>query len=227
MSRKAPYLAVCACLLIFVMALATHGFGAFAATSGTVTACAKKSGRNKGALRLSSRCKSSERKVTWSQAGPAGPAGPAGQTGQTGPTGPPGQPGSSAAAPAGAVMFFDAATCPLGWSVYDAGRGRYLVGLPDGGAAGATVGTALTDHEDRPTGQHTHSVIDPGHSHSVPYDNEMVANVGNTIGGTQRVGVDSSTAATSVDFTGITIAPAGSVAGTNAPYVQLLVCRKD
>src|SRR3954451_5188870 len=97
-SRKAPYLAVGACLLICVVALATHGFGAFAASSGTLTACAKKSGKNKGALRLSSRCKSSERKVTWSQTGPQGPKGDAGAAGAAG------TPGSSAAAPSGAVM---------------------------------------------------------------------------------------------------------------------------
>src|SRR4051794_35267678 len=213
-SRKAPYLAVGACLLICVVALATHGFGAFAASSGTLTACAKKSGKNKGALRLSSRCKSSERKVTWSQTGPQGPKGDAGAAGAAGA---PGTPGSSAAAPSGAVMFFDVAACPSGWSAYDAGRGRYLVGLPSGAAAGATVGTALADQEDRPTGQHTHGVNDPGHSHGVAYDTDRLANYGNTLGGTSIFGVNDGLATTSTETTGITIQPSGAVAGTNAP----------
>jgi hypothetical protein len=30
-----------------------------------------------------------------------------------------------------------------------------------------------------------------------------------------------------VAFTGISIDPAGAVSGTNAPYVQLLACRKN
>jgi hypothetical protein len=218
MHGKGPYLAICVCLLAAVGGLATHGFGAFAATSGDVTACAKKKGKNKGALRLASKCKRSERKVTWSQVGPAGPTGPAGTAGTA---------GRDALAPAGAVMHFDLPACPAGWTEYGAGRGRYLVGLPSGGTAGAAVGTALADQEDRPVGQHTHGVTDPGHSHTVAYDTEMLANRGSTIGGTRRVGIDDSTANSSVVTTGIGINPAGAVAGTNAPYIQLLVCRKD
>jgi hypothetical protein len=130
-------------------------------------------------------------------------------------------------APAGAVMFFDLASCPSGWSEYTAGRGRYIVGNPSAGTLGAAVGTALSDTENRPTGQHTHAVIDPGHVHGVDYDTEQLANEGNTIGGTHMVGSNSKTEFSSTAFTGITIADAGTVAGTNAPYVQLTACRKD
>jgi hypothetical protein len=201
-NRKALHIAACASLLVGAGAVATNGFGAFAvAAAGDLTACAKKKGKNRGALRLASRCKKSERKVTLANA--------------------------SGGTPAGAVMHFDRKTCPAGWSEYTSGRGRYLVGLPEGGTPGAGVGTPLTGGEDRATGQHAHGVTDPGHAHSVAYDNDMVANLGNTIGGTRRVDVEEGAATTSTVPTGITVQPAGAVAGTNAPYVQLLACRKE
>jgi hypothetical protein len=207
MNRKVLHLAACACLLVGAGAVATNGFGAFAvAAAGDVTACAKKRGKNKGALRLASKCRKGERKVRWSRTGPAG---------------------ADAVAPGGAVMYFDLPACPAGWEEYTAGRGRYLVGLNSGGTPGAAVGTALGNEENRAVGQHSHGVTDPGHAHSVPYDTDMLENLGDTIGGTDRVGADNATAATSSAPTGITIDPAGAVAGTNAPYVQLLACRKD
>lgn len=204
MNRNLLHLAACASLLVGAGAVATNGFGAFAvAAAGDLTACAKKKGKNKGALRLASRCRKSERKVTWAKTGPAG------------------------VAPAGAVVHFDLAACPTGWSEYTDGRGRYLVGLPQGGTPGAGVGTPLASGEDRATGQHTHGVNDPGHAHSVPYDTDMLANLGNTIGGTKQQGANDGSAASSTVQTGITVQPAGAVAGTNAPYVQLIACRKD
>jgi hypothetical protein len=222
MNKKPLQLALSACLLVAIGAFATHGFGAFAATtSNSLVACAKKKGKNKGLLRVASKCRKSERKYSWNRQGPTGSTGPPGSDGA------PGQAGADAVAPGGAVMYFDLAACPAGWSEFTSGRGRYLVGLSSGGTAGATVGNALSDQENRPTGQHTHGVIDPGHSHSVLYDTDKLENIGNTIGGTRRVGADDGTATTSTAFTGISIQPAGSQPGTNAPYVQLLVCRKD
>src|SRR3954447_25501689 len=212
------------CLLSVAGALTASAFGAFSAASPKkITACAKKSGKGKGLLRLASKCNKGERRVSWNVRGPAGPAGAGGAQGAPGNTG---APGADAVAPSGAVMFFDLASCPSGWSAWDQARGRYLVGTPSGGTGGATVGTALSDQENRPTGQHTHGVNDPGHLHGVGYDTEMVANVGNTIGGTQLVGSNSNVENTSTAFTGITIQPAGLVPGTNAPYVQVLACRK-
>jgi hypothetical protein len=125
-------------------------------------------------------------------------------------------------------MYFDLASCPSGWSDFAAGRGRYLVGMPVGGTPGAAVGTALSDQENRPTGQHTHAVIDPGHVHAVGYDTEQLANTGNTIGGTRMFGGTNSASENSdLAFTGISIANAGAVPGTNAPYLQLVACRKN
>jgi hypothetical protein len=48
-------------------------YAASSATRHTIKACAAKKG---GALRLATRCKSSERAVTWNSVGPRGPAGP-------------------------------------------------------------------------------------------------------------------------------------------------------
>ena len=61
---------------------------------------------------------------------------------------------SSAAAgvPSGAVSFFNLDTCPTGWTALTEAQGRYLVGLPSGGTRAATVGTALSNTENRAVG---------------------------------------------------------------------------
>jgi hypothetical protein len=69
--------------------------------------------------------------------------------------------------PKGAISFFGGKKCPDGYKPYDAAAGRYIVGVPSGGAAKTTVGTALSDGENRAVGQHTHVVDDPGHLHAV------------------------------------------------------------
>jgi hypothetical protein len=222
------------CLLALVGALTASALGAFsAAAPKKISACAKKKGPGKGLLRLASKCKKGERRVTWNAKGPAGPAGTNGQNGAQGTAGTPGTPGTpgapgaDAVAPSGAVMFFDLASCPAGWSQYNQALGRYIVGTPSGGTVAATVGTALLNQENRATGKHTHGVNDPGHLHGVGYDTEQLANLGNTIGGTRlQGGTDSAIKNTATAFTGITIQDAGAIAGTNAPYVQLTVCRK-
>lgn len=74
--------------------------------------------------------------------------------------------------PGGAVMAFNLASCPAGWSELVAARGRTVVGLPSGGALAGTLGTGLGDLEDR---AHSHMVDAPstatttvaGHSHDV------------------------------------------------------------
>ena len=71
------------------------------------------------------------------------------------------------AVPSGAVMFFNLSSCPSGWTALAAAQGRYLVGLPSGGALAGTDGTALSNLEDRPAGHITDTVNDPGHSHSI------------------------------------------------------------
>lgn len=62
--------------------------------------------------------------------------------------------------PKGVVLSFNRTTCPSGWQEFVAARGRYIVGLNDNGTLLATVGRALANREDRPTGSHTHSYKD-------------------------------------------------------------------
>jgi hypothetical protein len=230
------------CLLAIVGGVTASALGAFAGVSGSaskITACVKKKGKTKGAMRVASKCKRGERKLSWNKVGPTGPQGPAGATGatgasgQTGPAGADGKNGTNgtngtnATLPVGTVSYFNLTTCPAGWTDFTNGRGRYIVGMNPGGSLNVQVGTALADKGNRAVGQHTHAVIDPGHRHTVDYDTEMLANLGNTIGGTKQVGgTDDGHKLTSLTQTGISIANAGSVPGTNAPYVQLLACRK-
>ena len=65
-----------------------------------------------------------------------------------------------------AVVFFQGA-CPAGWADFGAAEGRYIVGVPDGGTLSNTIGTPLTDGEDRPVGEHDHGIAHMPHSH--PY----------------------------------------------------------
>ncbi|HEY3496780.1 MAG TPA: hypothetical protein VGK73_18910 [Polyangiaceae bacterium] len=76
--------------------------------------------------------------------------------------------------PARAVMAFNLPTCPTGWAPLSGAAGRTIVGLSPGGTVLGTVGTALTDRQNR---SHSHAV-DPAafttsstegaHTHGVP-----------------------------------------------------------
>ncbi len=128
---------------------------------------------------------------------------------------------SLSSAPTGTVAFFRLGSCPAGWFPVSEAEGRYLVGLKSGGTLNAQVGTALTTQENRAVGQHTHSLTDPEHTHSA-----------SGIGGWGSIGHpdwshNAHNADTASSGTGITISSTGSVAGTNAPYLQLKVCVKN
>lgn len=116
--------------------------------------------------------------------------------------------------PTGMVSFFNLAACPLGWTEYTAARGLYVVGKPSGGTlAGSPTGqTALTDKENRPVGQHTHTA-----TIGLGTDSGTLAGLN---AGRANTGVAQFNA-------GITIANDGTTAGTNAPYIQLLACVKQ
>lgn len=110
--------------------------------------------------------------------------------------------------PPGAIMFFNAPVCPAGWSELASARGRYIVGLPNAGTLGATMGLALSDLENRPVGRHTHTIT-------------------SIAGGKGSNGGTSANSAVGDPAGNITTNAAGAVAGTNAPYIQLLVCQKN
>ena len=57
--------------------------------------------------------------------------------------------------PPRAVMSFDLASCPSGWSEYTNANGRAVVGLQPGGTLGSTIGSPLTNLESR---THSHAV---------------------------------------------------------------------
>ena len=125
--------------------------------------------------------------------------------------------------PSGFVGFFDLASCPSGWTDLVNAQGRYLVGLPGGGTLNGEVGQVLTNLENRAVGQHGHNITDPAHSHtysgiwggsSMPYNQQ----------GGAGYAANTNTAGAG---TGINVQNTGAVPGTNAPYIQLRVCKKS
>lgn len=82
---------------------------------------------------------------------------------------------SDGGVPSAAVVFFDTAECPEGWSELTEARGRAVVGM-DGSAASllGTVGTELNDLEDRAhahttdIGEVTSGSTAVSHTHGVP-----------------------------------------------------------
>ncbi len=141
----------------------------------------------------------------------------------------------------GAIIFYDGTSCPTGYAEVTGARGRYIVGLPAAGTLAGTAGTALSNIEDRPVGQHLHSVdpantsvsiSDPGHSHSIVVSaassyngvtkayNHFDSTVSSFNTGSSTTGITAS-----VDIAAFNSANSGSVAGTNAPYVQYIVCK--
>jgi hypothetical protein len=208
--------------------VALIGAGAVAAVAQTgsktqLAACYKTAGKTKGAMRYltkaTAKCRKGEKKVSWNQAGTQGAPGARGAAGD--------------ALPSGAVAYFETAACPAGWTAYEGARGRYIVGLNAGGTLGAPVGTALANQESRAVGQHGHDITDPGHAHEIRGSGAALR-VPSTIvslagrGTVQSVPPSLNTATTGIVAgpTGVTVNPAGTVAGTPAPYVQLLACRK-
>lgn len=142
----------------------------------------------------------------------------------------------------GMVFFTTAATCPSGSAEYTTARGFYIVGLPSGGTSATSVGTALTNLENRAAGQHLHSVdppstsvavTDPGHVHT--YNLNNTGSTGDAIpygapsANLQQRSVNSATTGitASVDIAAFDSANGGTTVGTNAPYIHLLVCRQS
>ena len=122
--------------------------------------------------------------------------------------------------PQGTIAFFALDRCPTeaGWTEFEPLRGRYAVGVPASGQAGLLVGQALTNGESRPAGARLHQY---------EYQRTVGANVGSGAGPV-AAGKDYDRFSVKGEA-GLALARAGDEqlkSGTNAPYVQLLACRK-
>jgi hypothetical protein len=148
------------------------------------------------------------------------------------------------AAPSNLIAHFTGASAPFGWSEYTSARGRMIVGLPSGGTSAGTVGTALTNAQNKSKSiDHTHT--GPSHSHQI-----QKFNVGGNIqlqksshygtSGTYTadayMGVTSTTSAgtaiplTNTSGTGNTDAMSANAAVVTADllaYIQLMTIKKD
>lgn len=127
--------------------------------------------------------------------------------------------GGSANIPTGTVAFFNLGSCPVGWSESSEVKGRYAVGLSSRGTLGGTVGTPLTNLEDRKT---------PPHSHFLRWLNTLGI-AGNNFYAQIIMGNDNKVLASTGEKAAnvITRQDPGFKNGTIAPYIQLLGCKKD
>lgn len=133
--------------------------------------------------------------------------------------GPPGTAGPAGNIPSGAVMAFDLASCPSGWTAYAAGVGRTIVGVgtyaanadDDGSNASFNYTLGLTGGRR----DHVLSVAEmPSHNHTYTPPTAIPRGTGSTgaaVGGTAG-----------------TSNTGGDGAHENRPpYVALLYCKKD
>jgi hypothetical protein len=153
--------------------------------------------------------------------------------------------------PSGLAAFSTTGVCPAGWTEHTAARGRYVVAAISGGTVGGTVGTVLTNLQNREVGLHTHTatlgatIFDPGHSHGITdpghAHGDMATGSGgvdsfpasmmigdflqNTSSSTTGITINNATPTLTPSYS-TTIVQAGSITGTNAPYIQHPLCVK-
>ena len=137
---------------------------------------------------------------------------------------------------------------PSGWSEYTSVRGRMIVGLPSGGTDGNTVGTALTNSQDK-SKELSHNHASASHFHLLPYDNEVnkvlgrstpyygQSSVSSSIQPTNRLSLDG-TADTTTNYArteDVTPGATGTKSGADVTvntsdvlaYIQLMAIKKD
>jgi hypothetical protein len=132
--------------------------------------------------------------------------------------------------PSGAILYFNATTCPTGWAEFTSARGAYIVGRVSGGTLNTLVGTALTNQENR---NHTHTTPQTDFTQITPTGLTLLA-----LQSTQPLRLYFAFAgawnfltgtATTTPDTGIATAgmTTSNQSTTIAPYLQLLVCKKN
>lgn len=127
---------------------------------------------------------------------------------------------SGALVPSNTIAFFTSQECNQGWEEFTEMRGRYVVALPYGGTLKKSVGKELTNGQNRATGSHVHGYTSTYFAHpngwrnvSPGIDGEGLRTEWNGGTGVKRGSQSRTTSAT-------------GIGGTNAPYIQLLACRK-
>ena len=125
--------------------------------------------------------------------------------------------------PKGAVMAFDLATCPTGWTAYTAASGRNIIGA--GTATGITGATAHVKGQTGGEEKHLQTASElAAHQHSFSYtsisgSNSKDADAGKT---------DTNYQGNAVAYSGVT-SEAGSSVAANVmdPYIVLTYCVKS
>lgn len=139
-------------------------------------------------------------------------------------------PASAPAVPSGCILLWSGSTgsIPVGWQLCDGTGGapdlrdRFILGAGNTYAVGATGGSA-----DSIVVSHTHTITDPGHSHSATSGNFLITSGSPAFGGGSNV--FGNTASTASASTGITGTNSAGVSGTNAnmpPYYALAYIMK-
>ncbi len=128
--------------------------------------------------------------------------------------------------PMGGMMLWDGPSCPEGWLQEDAYGGRFLVFAPSGGTVGGTVGTALTDRQDRALPTHAHSMsASTGYpSRADCYWNGVGWADGHFVEDTT---VDERGCLHTHSISGTIGAASSGTTSAVAPYAQLLLCRRS
>lgn len=138
--------------------------------------------------------------------------------------------GGGSGIPPGLIAAFNGA-CPSGWTEFASAQGRMIVGLPSGGTLAGTVGTAMTDLENR-THTHTYTQV-PNHVHTLQVQGSTTASTSGTHVMTSTATGGSSRTTASPDATnnptgGVATATTNSTSASNVlAYIQLRYCSKD
>lgn len=133
--------------------------------------------------------------------------------------------------PAGAVMAFDLDACPAGWTALASAKGRAIVGTTTGLARGALVGNDSLALSTAQIPAHSHKITDPGHAHSPPGTNFIIAGGGNpsvkiaTDGGSFNPAATTANATTGI--TGTDAAGGGEPFDNRQASLALLYCKKN
>lgn len=142
----------------------------------------------------------------------------------------------------GVVVFAAGPGCPAGFTEFTGARGRVIVGLPLSGTNQGTVGTALTDLQNK-THIHTAGTLaGPSHDHSAGNQTTGAPSATTTVGSTDVCGsgCTSVTVPTSTHTHGVPsyttgLGGTGAVTGSSGTaatsdtisYIQLIACVSD